>query len=195
MPVQKKSGNLLNIPRIFEHFPLYFDSTSLFNNMISLGSVSSSSRCAASMDFSDSLSLAICPNHPSFPVGLLENILCPYRNVASRPPLANPLESVTHEFVLSSPAVSWVSFWFYLDGFRSGGKWSYSYYFLRYYLQDLFSIARSIPVEFLSSFFSIHFVSVHVVHPDTRIDTIAVWKKSRFIHRIAQTSIRSIPYQ
>ena len=53
-------------------------------------------------------------------------------------------------------------------------------FFLGCCFQDLFSIARSILVQFLSSFFSISFVSVHVVHPYSNIDTTAAWKKFCF---------------
>ena len=45
------------------------------------------------------------------------------------------------------------------------GKWPYSHCFVECYL------ARSIHVQFLSSFFSILFVSVYVVHPYGSIDT------------------------
>ena len=62
-----------------------------------------------------------------------------------------------------------------------GGRWSYSHCFVEYCLQDLFNIGRSIRVQLPSSFFSSHFVSVHVVHPYSSIDTIAAWKKLRFI--------------
>ena len=48
-------------------------------------------------------------------------------------------------------------------------------------LWDLFNIARSILVQLLSSFFFISFVSVHVVHPYSSIDTTAAWKKLHFI--------------
>ncbi len=36
----------------------------------------------------------------------------------------------------------------------------------------------------LSSFFSVRFVSVHVVHPYGNIDTTAAWKKLRFISSV-----------
>ena len=54
-------------------------------------------------------------------------------------------------------------------------RWSYSYCFVEFCFQDLFNIARSILVQFLSSFFSTHFVSVHVMHPYSRIGTTAAW--------------------
>ena len=68
-----------------------------------------------------------------------------------------------------------------LTAFLMGGRWPYSCYFVECYLQDLFNIARSILVFLLSSFFSIRLVSVHVVHPDSSIDTTAAWKKLRLI--------------
>ena len=40
-------------------------------------------------------------------------------------------------------------------------------------LLGFFSLTRSIPVEFLASFFFIHLVSVYVVHAYNRIDTTA----------------------
>ena len=46
---------------------------------------------------------------------------------------------------------------------------------------NLFSTARNILMQLLSSFFSKSFVSVHFVHPYSRIDTPAASKKSRFI--------------
>ena len=42
-------------------------------------------------------------------------------------------------------------------------------------------MGRSILVQFPSSFFPIRLFSVHVVHPHSGNDTIAVWKKLRFI--------------
>ena len=51
-----------------------------------------------------------------------------------------------------------------------GGKWPYSYCFVGCCFLDLFSIAHSILVQFLFTFFSIQLVSVHVAHPYSRID-------------------------
>ena len=62
-----------------------------------------------------------------------------------------------------------------------GGKWPYSCCFMEYCFQDLFNIARSNLVQFLSSFFSMRLVSVHVVHPYSRINITAAWYKSQFI--------------
>ena len=58
-----------------------------------------------------------------------------------------------------------------------GGKCPYSCCFV----ECCFNRARGIPVQLPSSFFSVHFVSVYVVHPYSRIDTIAAWKKLYFI--------------
>ena len=44
-----------------------------------------------------------------------------------------------------------------------------------------FSIALIILEQFPSSFFSMHFVGVHIVHPYSCIETTAAWKKFRFI--------------
>ena len=60
-------------------------------------------------------------------------------------------------------------------------RWLYSCCFVGCCFQDLFSVAPSILVEFLLSFFYICFVSIHVVHPYSRIDTTAAWKKMCFI--------------
>ena len=60
-------------------------------------------------------------------------------------------------------------------------RWPYSWCFVGCCLQGLFKIAPSILVLLPSSFFSIRLVSVHVVHPYGNIDTIAAWKKLRFI--------------
>ena len=48
-------------------------------------------------------------------------------------------------------------------------------------LQDLFNITRSIFVQFPSSFFSIRFVSVHVVYSYRNIDTTVAGENLRFI--------------
>ena len=61
-----------------------------------------------------------------------------------------------------------------------GGKWPYSC-FVECCFQDLFNITCSILVQSPSSFFSMHFVSIHVVHPYSSIDTTAAWKKYYFI--------------
>ena len=62
-----------------------------------------------------------------------------------------------------------------------GGSWPYSCCFVGCFFQDLFNMTRSILVQLRSSFFSIGLVSVHVVHPYSRIDTIVAWKKCFFL--------------
>ena len=44
-----------------------------------------------------------------------------------------------------------------------GGKWSHSCRFLTFCFQDLFSLAHSFIVQFLSGFFSMHFFSIYIV--------------------------------
>ena len=65
--------------------------------------------------------------------------------------------------------------------FVIGGRWPYSCCFVGCCFQDLFNIACSILVRLPSSFLSICFVGIHVVHPYSSIDTIPAWKKLRFI--------------
>ena len=82
------------------------------------------------------------------------------------------------------------------------GWWLCSCCFVGCYFGDLFNIARSILVQFLSGFFFIRLVRVrvsvrvHVVNTYNRIDTIAAWKKLSFIlsykslfHKIDNLSI------
>ena len=56
--------------------------------------------------------------------------------------------------------------------FVIGGRWPYSWCLVGCCRQDLFKIARSILVSLPSSFFSSHFVRVHVVHPYSSIDVM-----------------------
>ena len=51
-----------------------------------------------------------------------------------------------------------------------GGRWSYSCCFVGYCFQKMFNTACNFLVQFLASFFLIHLVSIHVVHPYSRID-------------------------
>ena len=89
-------------------------------------------------------------------------------------------EYVTYELVPTSPAVSCISGSSWIV-FVMGGKWLYSCCFVGCCIQNLFITAHSILVQLPSSFFSIHFVSVHVVHQYSSIDMTAAWKKLRFI--------------
>ena len=61
------------------------------------------------------------------------------------------------------------------------GRWPYNCCFVGCCFQDLFNMTRSILVQFPSKFFYIRLVSVHVVHPYSRLDTTAVWRKLLFI--------------
>ena len=119
---------------------------------------------------------------PSLPVGLLDYILYPHRAVVSSYWSAKTdtsiwrglQENVSYEFVLSSTAVSCISYSSFLDVLITGGRWPYSYYFVGYSFQDLFNIARSILVQLPSRFFSIRFVSVHAEHPYNKTDTATI---------------------
>ena len=90
-------------------------------------------------------------------------------------------ENVVYEVTLTSPALSWMSCFSDLNGLEMGGWWPYSCCFVRCYIQNLFSMARSMLVQLLSSFFSVCLVSVHVVHPLSSMGKSAAWSKLRFI--------------
>ena len=64
---------------------------------------------------------------------------------------------------------------------ETGGWWPDSSLFVGCCFADLFRIVHTIFVQFPSSFFSIRLVSVYMVHPYSRIDTTAAWKKLHFI--------------
>ena len=61
--------------------------------------------------------------------------------------------------------------------FVMGGRWPYSWCLVGCCRQNLFNIAPSILAQLPCSFSSSRFVSVHVVHPYSSIDTTAAWKK------------------
>ena len=61
------------------------------------------------------------------------------------------------------------------------GKWPYSYCFVECCFQDLFKTAHSILLLFPSSFFSMQFISILVVHPYSSMETATALKKFGFI--------------
>ena len=65
--------------------------------------------------------------------------------------------------------------------FVMGGRWPYSWCFVGCCRQDLLNIPRNILVLLPFSYISSRFVSVQVMHVYSNIDTIAAWKKLRFI--------------
>ena len=70
-----------------------------------------------------------------------------------------------------------------------GGRWPYSFWFVGCCFQGLFDIARSFLEQFPPSFFNIRLVSVHVVYPYSRIDTVG---KNAFYSITCLTFIWSI---
>ena len=126
------------------------------------------------LSLSLSLSLSFHPYYPSLP-GLPDDVLCPYRAIVGKFFLISQdrhvhMKGYNGEHYLwvrlcFSSSVLHILFdlflWFY--GWR--GKWPYSCCFGGCCFQDLFNIARSILVQSLSSFYSVCFVIVCVVHP------------------------------
>ena len=99
------------------------------------------------------------------------------------PTLAQPCEGVHRRTLLMSLSLllylcPTCLIWMVLE---MGGRRPYNCCFVGCYFQDLFRMTHSILVQFLSSFFSIRLVSIHVVHPYSRINTTTVWKKLCFI--------------
>ena len=87
---------------------------------------------------------------------------------------------ITYELVPTSPAVSCMSGSSDLV-FVMGGKWPYSCCFVCAASSTCSVLLATFLCSCYQAFFSIHLVSVHVVHPYSSIDTTAAWKKLRFI--------------
>ena len=142
-------------------------------------------------------SLATPPNHSSLPVGPQGYTPYPHRAAVCRFELAMWRVHRSTSLISSSlllqqrPAFLVHLTW---KVFVMGGRWPYRCCFVGCCLQDLFNIACSILVLLPSSFFSSCLVSVHVVHPYSRIDTITAWKKLHFIYWSGLTSIWPITY-
>ena len=84
-------------------------------------------------------------------------------------------ENITCKLVLASSIVPSMSCLSYLDCFEMGGKWPYSCCFVGCCFQDLFKAPHTILVWFASTFSSMCFVRVHVVHLYSHIDK---WRNS-----------------
>ena len=143
-------------------------------------------------DFADSLSLSICPNHPLLPPGLLNCLLHPCRAVVGNFFLAHPCIGVYKRMSLISSSLLLLKCraclvhlsWMVL---KMGGKWSNNHCFMGYCFQDLFIITHCFLVQFLSSFFSIRFVNVHVVYPYSSIKRLPWQSYTSSIKKNVQT--------
>ena len=110
---------------------------------------------------------------------------------AGRPAFAHPCEEVHRSTSLMRSSLLLGLLRLILIVFVMGGNWQYSCCLVGCCLVGcclvgcclhyLFNIARNILVQLPSSFFSIRLVSAQVVHPYSSINTIATWKKLRFI--------------
>ena len=78
--------------------------------------------------------------------------------------------------------------------FKMDGRCPYSCCHVGCCLLDLFNTAHRILVQLLSSFLSIRFVSVHMVHLYNSTDTTTAWKNCVLFHLIGLTSIWPIVY-
>ena len=78
-------------------------------------------------------------------------------------------------------AVSRISCLSYWNNLWNTGQVAVEHLFLRWCFQELFKTARSILAYFPPSFFSMSFVSIHVVPPYSRLDIATAWKKSSLI--------------
>ena len=143
--------------------------------------ISSSSCRTASTDLPDPLSPSVSIVYRFWKV--FQAISYSGTEVLAGPPaFARPCEGVHRSILLmssslllqQSPAclvhLTWIVF-------VMGGRWL----FCGVLLPGLVQIAHSILVYLPSSFFSLHLVSVHVVHPYSSIDTTIAWKKLHFI--------------
>ena len=133
------------------------------------------------------LSLTIRPYHPSLLVGFLDYIFCLYRAVVGKFLLVGQhlhicVKGVYRRTSLMSSSLLLQQYptclvcliWMVLE---MGGWWPYCCCIVGCGFQDFFNIAHNILALFPSSFFSIHLVSIHVVHPYSINNATAAWKK------------------
>ena len=130
------------------------------------------------------LSYTFYPYYPSLLAVLVDYVLCLYSAVLGKFLLVSQHRQVhwrtspiSSSLFLHQCLTLLVLMW--MD-FEIGCKWLYRCCFIGCCFQDLFNIVCTILLQFLSRFFSICFVTVHIVHPYSRIDTIAPWKKLAF---------------
>ena len=140
-----------------------------------ISSSSPTSSHTASNNFLDSLFLSIpIIQHLA---GLLNCILSPHRSGVDKfLPIGQHWQVYTRMPLMSSSLllqqchVCLIRLWMVWE---IRGKSPYGCCFVRFCAKDLFNMARSILVPFLSTFFSIRYVSASVVHPYNSTDTAA----------------------
>ena len=123
---------------------------------------------------------------PSLLAGPLGSIQCPHRSTNTGMSMCrSPWKKIAYKSVcpsfLTLPTMSIMSCSSYLDVCEMGANSLYSCCYVECCFQDLFKTACSILVLFPSSFHSMHFVRVQLVHPCSCTDTTTAWKKSHFI--------------
>ena len=91
------------------------------------------------------------------------------------------LEYVAYEIILTSPVVSRMSDSSKFDSFRDEWQVAEWLLFCRVLLSGLVQYSSQHSCVIALKLFSIRLVSVHVVHLYSSIDSIAAWKKLRFI--------------
>ena len=146
------------------HVMLLAQISQTFSCHLSLSSITSGRFSRLHPRFIQSCCREVLVGHPTF--------LCLCEGVHRRTPL-------TSSFLLLHQCSSCLVhlIWMVLE---IGGGWPYSCCFVGCF-QDLFNMTRRILAQFPSSFFSVCFVSIQVVHPYSKINMITAWKTLRFI--------------
>ena len=104
-----------------------------------------------------------------------------YEFVLTSPAVSNMSGSLWVFVVLTSPAVSNMSGSSNLDSFRNGWYVAIQLLLSRVLIPGLVHYCSQYSCVIALKFFSIHLVSIHVVHPYTSIDSTAAWKNLHFI--------------
>ena len=187
VPIWKKSGNLLYVPRTYQSIYIPTNRFTSDRHQVTVWHhhhVAPSAWISLTLSCHPSLSsIASGKSSGQHPVSAES---CCMKILAGRTAFARPCEGVHRSTSLMSSSLLLQQCPAYLVHltlivFVMGGRWPYSCCFVGCNLHYLFNIACNILVLLPSSFFSKCLVSIYVVHPYSSNNMTTAWKNDNYL--------------